>query len=103
MRRGFILLSVAAIASVLLLSSWWPSALWLLVIIVPIVLIGLSDMVQTRQAIRRNFPVAGRLRYIMEDLRPKIYQYFIESDTNGRPFNRINRSVIYQRAKKEID
>jgi glutamate synthase domain-containing protein 2 len=60
-------------------------------------------MVQTRQAIRRNFPVAGRLRYIMEDLRPKIYQYFIESDTNGRPFNRINRSVIYQRAKKEID
>ena len=103
MRRGFILLSVFAVASVLLLSSWWPSILWLFVIILPMVYVGVADMIQTRQAIRRNFPVAGRLRYIMEDLRPKIYQYFIESDTNGRPFNRINRSVIYQRAKKEID
>jgi len=64
---------------------------------------GIADIIQPKRAIRRNFPIAGRLRYIMEDLRPKIYQYFIESDTNGRPFNRISRSVIYQRAKKEID
>ncbi|GAA4788735.1 FMN-binding glutamate synthase family protein [Olivibacter ginsenosidimutans] len=39
----------------------------------------------------------------MEDLRPKIQQYFIESDTDGRPFSRIHRNVIYQRAKKEED
>jgi glutamate synthase domain-containing protein 2 len=39
----------------------------------------------------------------MEDLRPKIYQYFIESDTNGTPFNRMNRSVVYQRAKRVDD
>src|SRR5690554_5112901 len=103
MRKGFILLSISAIAAVLLLASFWISALWMLAIILPIIYVGVVDMLQTRQAIRRNFPVAGRLRYIMEDLRPKIYQYFVESDTNGRPFSRINRSVIYQRAKKEID
>ena len=39
----------------------------------------------------------------MEELRPKIYQYFIESDTDGTPINRVNRSVVYQRAKKQLD
>ena len=39
----------------------------------------------------------------MEDLRPKIYQYFIESDTDGTPINRVDRSVVYQRAKRQLD
>jgi glutamate synthase domain-containing protein 2 len=64
---------------------------------------GIVDMVQTKQSIRRNFPLAGRLRYVFEDLRPKIQQYFVESDTDGAPINRNERSVIYQRAKKQID
>lgn len=64
---------------------------------------GYVDMAQTRQAIRRNFPVLGRLRYVFEDMRPKIQQYFVESDTDGTPLNRNERSVIYQRAKKQID
>lgn len=51
----------------------------------------------------RNFPVFGRARWLMEYLRPKVYQYFVESDTDGRPINRIDRSTIYQRAKKETD
>ena len=60
-------------------------------------------MLQTQQSIRRNFPVLGRLRYVFEDFRPKIQQYFVESDTDGTPINRNDRSVIYQRAKKQID
>lgn len=64
---------------------------------------GVADMLQTRQSIRRNFPLFGRLRYVFEDLRPKIQQYFVESDTDGAPINRIDRSVIYQRAKKQVD
>jgi len=39
----------------------------------------------------------------MEELRPKIYQYFIESDTNGTPISRIKRVVVYQRAKQQLD
>jgi len=39
----------------------------------------------------------------MEELRPKIYQYFVESDTNGTPIPRIFRSVVYQRAKSALD
>jgi glutamate synthase domain-containing protein 2 len=51
----------------------------------------------------RNFPLLGRMRYIMEWLRPKMYQYFVESDTDGRPYNRIDRSIVYQRAKAVVD
>jgi glutamate synthase domain-containing protein 2 len=68
-----------------------------------LVIAGYYDMFQKKKAIARNFPILGRTRYLMEDLRPKIYQYFIESDTNGTPISRIHRSVVYQRAKKQRD
>ena len=82
---------------------WWPPILWLLVIIGPILILGWYDMLQKKHAIMRNFPILGRGRYVMEDLRPKMYQYFIESDTNGTPIPRIYRSVVYQRAKRTLD
>ncbi|MEZ4932131.1 MAG: hypothetical protein R2788_08440 [Saprospiraceae bacterium] len=71
--------------------------------LLPIILVGVYEMMQTKHAIMRNFPVLGRGRYIMENLRPKIYQYFIESDTDGTPLNRLSRTVVYQRAKKQLD
>jgi len=103
MRKTFTLLSIAACAGILIWSYFWIDALLAFIIVVPIIYIGVADMVQTRQSIRRNFPVLGRLRYVFEDLRPKIQQYFVESDTDGAPINRNERSVIYQRAKKQID
>ena len=54
-------------------------------------------------AILRNFPLVGRSRYWAEWLRPKVYQYFVESDWDGRPFARLFRSTIYQRAKGVMD
>lgn len=92
------LLTVGLLA--FLFSTQW---LWLLLVLLPIILLGFYDMVQKKHAIMRNFPILGRGRYIMEWLRPKMYQYFIEPDTDGRPFNRINRSMVYQRAKKVLD
>lgn len=78
---------------------------WLLlyILVVPVVYMGIADITQGRQSIRINFPVLGRLRYVFEDLRPKIQQYFVENDTDGSPINRNDRSVIYQRAKKQVD
>ena len=69
----------------------------------PIVLLGLVDMLQSKQTIRRNFPVIGHARYLMEMVRPEIQQYFIENNIEGRPFNREERSLIYQRAKGAVD
>src|SRR5690606_6900273 len=52
---------------------------------------------------RRNFPLLGRVRYLFEAIRPEINQYFVESNTDGRPFSREDRSVVYQRAKQDLD
>ncbi|HYG04613.1 MAG TPA: FMN-binding glutamate synthase family protein [Chryseosolibacter sp.] len=81
---------------------WWPAILFL-ALLSPLIYMGVYDMIQTRQSLKRNFPLLGRLRYVFEDLRPKIQQYFVESDTDGAPINRNDRSVIYQRAKKQVD
>lgn len=98
---GFTILSILLVSAVSYFL--WPSFWWAFLILGPILLLGWYDMLQSRHAIMRNFPILGRGRYIMEDLRPKLYQYFIESDTNGRPISRIFRNIVYQRAKKELD
>src|SRR5215510_10817586 len=65
--------------------------------------IGVWDMTQTRHALRRNYPILANLRFGLEKIRPEIRQYFLESDTDGVPFNRSKRAVVYQRAKGQLD
>ena len=103
MRKAFFLSAVASLAVVALAAWFWHPALWALVVIVPLIAIGMADLLQTRQAVRRNFPVVGRARYLLELIRPEINQYFIESNSDGKPFSRNDRSVVYQRAKGELD
>lgn len=104
MRNEFLAFSIISVGLVFIVGHYaWPPIFWLYFFLIPIILLGLYDMVQQKHAIMRNFPILGRGRYVMEELRPKFYQYFIESDTNGRPINRIFRSVVYQRAKRELD
>lgn len=61
------------------------------------------DLIQTRHALLRNYPVIGWFRFAAEAIRPEIQQYFVESDVSGAPFARETRAVIYQRAKGELD
>lgn len=104
MRNEFVLFTILSLLMVGLLSYFvWPAFWWAMIILGPILWIGWYDMLQQKHAIMRNFPILGRARYLMEEARPKLYQYFIESDTNGRPISRIFRSVVYQRAKNELD
>lgn len=104
MRNEFIVFSIVSLGLIAAIGYFfWPPFWWMLVAFGPIILLGYYDMFQARHAIMRNFPILGRGRYVMEELRPKLYQYFIESDIDGRPISRIFRSVVYQRAKKELD
>lgn len=98
-RRFFVgfVLGLAAICWV------WPWMLWSLTVFGPLLLIGLIDYFQTKQSVRRNFPIMGRFRYLLESIRPEINQYFVESNTDGSPFNREQRSLVYQRAKHDLD
>jgi glutamate synthase domain-containing protein 2 len=65
--------------------------------------IGVWDMLQTRHSLRRNYPILANIRFGLEMIRPEIRQYFLESDTDGTPFNRSKRAVAYQRAKGALD
>ncbi|HHP7241285.1 MAG TPA: FMN-binding glutamate synthase family protein [Cyclobacteriaceae bacterium] len=103
MRNEFIIGSLLILIIITILSIFWLSALWLLIPVVPLIFIGMRDLLQTKQTLRRNYPILGQGRYIMEELRPKIYQYFVESDVDGRPINRMFRSIAYQRAKNVLD
>ncbi|MBX2930387.1 MAG: FMN-binding glutamate synthase family protein [Chitinophagaceae bacterium] len=104
MRKQFVIFSslllIVALALSIFLNKNWSV---LFVIILVLTIMGYQDMVQKKHAIRRIYPLFGRLRYVLEELRPKMYQYFIESDIDGKPISRVDRSTIYQRAKKELE
>ena len=104
MRKEFVRGSLFTVAVIALLgyfvsTKWY----WLFTVVGPLILLGFYDYFQKKSAIIRNFPLVGRSRFAAEWLRPKLYQYFIEPDTDGRPFSRIFRNIIYQRAKGELD
>ena len=65
--------------------------------------LGVYDLVQDRHAVLRNYPISAHLRYIFEEMRPEMRQYFFETEKDGKPFSRDDRSLIYQRAKLELD
>src|SRR5687768_11173416 len=98
MRRQFISFAVVSIVGVLVI-SWImsPLALWAFAGLGPVLFIGFRDYFQTKHTIRRNFPIFGNFRYVFEAIRPEINQYFVESNTDGVPFSREERSIVYQR------
>jgi glutamate synthase domain-containing protein 2 len=65
--------------------------------------LGFRDTRQKRHSVLRNYPVIGHLRFLLEFVRPEIRQYFIEGDHEAAPFSRQQRSLVYQRAKGELD
>ena len=103
-RQLFYALSLLALAVFGTLTWWsWTHFLFPLVIVVVLFALGLYDATQHGHAIRRNFPVVGRLRYLFESVRPELQQYFVESNASGRPFSRDLRTLVYQRAKSVTD
>ena len=95
-----IVLALLVIPLAVLVSPWW----WLLeILFVPLVLLGIYDYFQLKHSILRNYPLAGRMRFLLEGMGPELHQYLVENDTDGRPFDRDTRSVIYQRAKNVAD
>ena len=79
-------------------TEWlWPFTL----LGVALSLLGLFDLIQTPHAVRRNYPILGNIRYLVEGIRPEIRQYLLEADGDALPFSRAQRSLVYSRAKNE--
>jgi glutamate synthase domain-containing protein 2 len=79
----------------------WPITGFL--ICAALAMLGVRDLVQTKHSILRNYPISAHLRFLLEEIRPELRQYFFEDDKDGRPFSRDQRSLVYQRAKMNVD
>ena len=99
--------AVVVITAILLVDEieFFPSiyAALLLVPFGALVLIGTIDLVQKKHAVLRNYPLTAHIRFILEEIRPEIRQYFLESEKDGTPFSRDKRAIVYQRAKQALD
>lgn len=103
MRRVFFLVVLVCLGGIgVLYHNNIQVPIWILVILGLLIAQGLHDAFQVHQAVKKNFPLIGHFRYILEAIRPEIQQYFVESNTDGAPINRNIRSVVYQRAKKDL-
>ena len=103
MRNKFIFWGI-----VLLIVTWTTALLikahyWIPILLTFLYLLGIYNTYQTKHAILRNFPVIGYFRYFFEEISPEIQQYFIERETDGKPFPRNQRSAAYRRSKNVSD
>lgn len=103
MRKEFLIFAFVLLGTTLVAGLFLPVILWSMVLIGPLLILGFYDFFQTSHTIRRNFPILGRWRYWLELIRPEVNQYFIESNLDGVPFSREQRSIVYQRAKNQLD
>ena len=96
------LILCALIAAVAL--SLLPRHHWLLtpaIFATLLTMLGVWNLIQTKHAILRNYPVIGHIRWLAELVRPELRQYLFEADEEAAPFSRSQRSLVYRRAKGE--
>lgn len=99
MRQKFFFIGISALLITAVIYFFFQKGLLLMLLLILILVVGFANTLQHKHAILRNFPVLGYFRYLFEMIAPEIQQYFIERSTDGKPFSRNERSLVYQRAK----
>jgi hypothetical protein len=100
-------MTIAGTLLLLGLAIWQPGLIPLLFVPIAVfaglAVLGTVDLIQTRHAVLRNYPISAHLRFMLEKIRPEMRQYFFEDEKHGLPFSRDKRAVVYQRAKNVLD
>ena len=99
MRHFFFIFGITALIITTVIYLFFDVGLLFILFLIILLLIGYANTVQHKHAILRNFPVLGYFRYLFELIAPEIQQYFIERNTDGKPFSRNQRTLAYQRSK----
>ncbi|MEO6381203.1 MAG: FMN-binding glutamate synthase family protein [Nitrobacter sp.] len=105
----FIVLTICGVVTALLIGLGLADHEVLRVVVIPILIfgaltaLGIRDLLQKSHAVLRNYPISAHIRFLLEEIRPEMRQYFFESEKDGMPFSRDTRAVIYQRAKMVLD
>lgn len=97
---GLVLLATGTFAVIGAMNYDWAPVFAILAVLSSL---GTLDLFQNRHSLRRNYPLIARLRWLIEAIRPELRQYLFESDTDGRPFSREERALVYRRAKGAND
>jgi glutamate synthase domain-containing protein 2 len=97
------LITLVGIPASLVLAVSYPAAYYLTGFCLIWALVGCHDLYFSHSNLRRNYPLVSHIRYLLEYIRPEIHQYFIASNTEERPFNREERSLVYRRARSLPD
>jgi glutamate synthase domain-containing protein 2 len=98
-----VLATLGCLLGLALAPGAWPWLLPLLLVLGGLTARGFRDLFHPTHAILRSYPIAAHLRFIMEEIRPEMRQYFFEDEKHGTPFSRDKRAVVYQRAKGQLD
>jgi glutamate synthase domain-containing protein 2 len=77
------------------MTEFWIALIGLLLVVV------IYDLVQTKHAILRSFPIIGHFRYLLEAIGPELRQYIVTSNDEELPFSRDQRRWIYASAKQQ--
>ncbi len=85
------------------LTQYWMAWWWGVLLFAGLVVLGTWDMVQARSTLRRTYPILAHFRYGLESIGPEIRQYFVQKDTEEAPYSRLQRALVYQRAKGVMD
>jgi glutamate synthase domain-containing protein 2 len=99
MRKQFFIFSSIVFVLSAIIAWYYRYSIFFPLTILAIILVGIFNSLQQKHSILRNFPVLGYFRYMFEAIAPEIQQYFIERYTDGKPFSRNQRSIVYQRSK----
>lgn len=103
MRKQFLVFGAIILIGAWALTLFFKMHFTISIFLTIIYLVGVYNATQTKHAILRNFPVLGYFRYFFESISPEMQQYFIERETDGKPFPRHQRSAAYRRAKNVSD
>ncbi len=74
---------------------------FLIAFIIFLIVIFIQDIRNKKQTIKNNYPVVGRLRYLLETIGPELRQYIVANNREELPFNRSQRSWVYASSKQE--
>uniref|UniRef100_UPI003562C313 FMN-binding glutamate synthase family protein n=1 Tax=Marinobacter sp. TaxID=50741 RepID=UPI003562C313 len=96
-------LSIAGLVISLPVTLWAGTGFIIPLMFAALTTLGTWDLLQRRHTVSRNYPIMANFRYLFESIGPEIRQYFIQSDTEERPFSREQRTIVYQRAKSVLD
>ncbi len=95
-----LIIAILLVPTGLFLTGSAPVAGWTLAVLAAAATgLGLRDYLQPRSAVLRNYPLTAWMRFLLEDFRTEIRQYFVESEQDEMPFSREQRELVYRRAK----